>query len=50
MEEQYKEVRFDKYCKDCKHKKKKENESPCDECLSEPTKLYSQIPVKYEKK
>lgn len=46
----YKEVYFDKYCKSCKHKKCEENEEPCDECLSEPTNLYTHKPVKYEEK
>ena len=50
MENQYKEVFFDKYCKDCKHKDKKENECPCDYCLSNPINLYSHKPVKWEKK
>ncbi len=44
----HKEVLFDKYCDKCKHVDKKENESPCDECLSEPTNLHSEKPVKYE--
>ena len=48
LNELYKEVQFDKYCKKCKHKIKNENEEPCDECLSEPTNLYSEKPIKYK--
>ena len=50
MEEIYKEVYFDQYCKTCKHKKVKESEDPCDECLSNTTNAYSHKPVNYEKK
>lgn len=45
MEEFYKEVYFDKYCRQCEHKAKKENEAPCDECLSEPVNTNSEKPV-----
>lgn len=45
----YKEVYFHEYCKSCKHKEVKENEEPCDECLSEPTNLNSHKPLNYEK-
>lgn len=48
--ENYKEVYFDKYCKICKHEKLKEEESPCDICLEEPTNLESHKPVKWEEK
>lgn len=44
----YKEVRFDEYCKKCKHVKVKEHESPCYECLNEPENLYSHKPIKFE--
>ncbi len=50
MNEGHQEVRFDKYCKTCKHYKKKESEEPCDECLSNPTNLYSKKPVNWESK
>ena len=46
----YKEVYFHEYCKSCKYKKVENNEEPCNECLDEPTNLYSHKPVKYEKK
>lgn len=46
----YKEVYFMEYCKKCKHRKVKNTEEPCDECLSEPTNLHSHKPVKFEEK
>lgn len=50
MEEQYKEVRFDYYCENCKHKNVADYEEPCHECLHEPVNLYSHRPTKYEEK
>lgn len=43
-----KEVYFDRYCKTCRHAKKTEDESPCDECLAEPVNQYSHKPFKYD--
>lgn len=42
------EVYFDKYCKLCVHKDKKENEDPCDACLSEPVNTNCQRPVMFK--
>ena len=50
MEEGYKEVYFNEYCQSCKFKDLKEDETPCDECLSNPVNVYSHKPVKYEEK
>ena len=50
MEESYKEVYFDQYCKNCKHETLKETDNPCDECLNNPVNLYSHKPVNYKKK
>lgn len=50
LEDVYKEVKFDEYCKDCKYEKKKEDEDPCYDCLGEPVNLYSHKPVKWEEK
>lgn len=53
---EYKEVRFDEYCKTCKYEKNPEvmkdpfAEDPCDECLGEPGRLYSHRPLNWEKK
>lgn len=50
MEEGYKEVYFNEYCEKCKYKDKKEDDTPCDECLSNPVNVHSHKPVKYEEK
>lgn len=49
-EDIYKEIYFDQYCKTCKYEKVKESEDPCEECLSNPTNVYSHKPVKYEER
>lgn len=48
MEELYKEVYFDVYCKTCKHKNKKEEEDPCYDCLAETVNVYSHKPLYWE--
>lgn len=48
MEENMKIVRFDMYCKSCKHKSKEDYEDPCNECLHEPARQYSHKPINYE--
>lgn len=48
MEELYKEVYFDMYCKTCKHKNKKEEEDPCYDCLAETVNVYSHKPLYWE--
>lgn len=50
MEEICKFVDFDKYCGKCKYEKLTENESPCDECMSEFVNLYTHKPVRFEEK
>lgn len=50
MEDEYKEVLFDKYCKTCKHEKTDEKLRPCCDCLEHPTNLYSEKPVYWEEK
>lgn len=50
MINEYKEVHYWDYCPTCKHKKKKAVDEPCNECLDNPTNLYSHKPVKYEEK
>lgn len=42
-------VRYDRYCKNCKHKDLDQADEPCNECLSNPTNANSRKPVKYEK-
>lgn len=46
----YKEVWFDEYCEKCEYEKLTETESPCDECLQEPTNWNTHKPVKYKKR
>ena len=48
--DEYLFVEFEKFCKTCKHKGKKESEQPCCECLDNPTNLNSHKPVRYEEK
>lgn len=50
IDNEYREVLFDKYCETCKHRGVKETEDPCNECLENPMNLYSQKPVKWEEK
>lgn len=50
MENDYKEVYFDQYCKTCAHKNTDEAEEPCRECLNESVNLYSHKPVNWEEK
>ena len=41
-------VRFDIYCEKCKHKKVKDTDSPCTECLESPTNVNSKCPILFE--
>lgn len=50
MEENMKEVRFDRYCKLCKHKDLDEKMDPCNECLEVPAREGSVKPEHYEPK
>lgn len=50
MEEIYKEVYFDKYCKTCQHEKKSDQDDPCDLCVRTPVNLYSHKPINWEEK
>lgn len=49
-EPNYQEVRFDIFCKTCRHKDLPENETPCFECLEEPMRYYSDTPIKWMEK
>ena len=48
--EDLKVVLFDKYCKTCKHCDRNENTDPCELCLDEPVRLYSEKPFYYQEK
>ncbi|MDO5397827.1 MAG: hypothetical protein Q4G33_07835 [bacterium] len=50
MEDIYKEVYFDKYCRTCKYEKLPENDDTCHECLNNPVNLYSHKPVSWKEK
>lgn len=50
MEDIYKEVYFDQYCKTCEHKDEKETDETCNECLTNQVNLYSHKPVNYKEK
>lgn len=50
MEEDYKEVLFDKYCSTCKYCDLDEKFDPCNECLESPMILNSEKPTMWEKK
>ena len=42
-------VDFGTHCQKCKHKDKKESESPCCDCLDVPVNTQSNKPIKWEK-
>lgn len=44
------EVRFDLYCKNCKHYNLSEEDDPCFECLENPVASYSKKPMYFEGK
>ena len=44
-----KEVLYSEYCSKCAHKKVKETEDPCNECLTYPSNIDSHKPLKFEK-
>lgn len=50
MDENMKDVDFDKYCKTCKNEKLKEEEDPCYECLTEGARQDSHKPARWEAK
>lgn len=43
-----KEVRFDMYCKECKHYNKSEAEDPCFDCLDQGWNEDSHKPIMFE--
>lgn len=45
MENIYKEVNFNKYCKTCEYKGVEEKCDPCNDCLAEPMNTNSEEPV-----
>lgn len=49
-ESEIKEVRFDKYCKNCAHWENGKEIPYCDDCLEEFVREGTEVPVKWEKK
>lgn len=47
---EYKEVRFDEYCRKCVHYEKSESEDPCWDCLENAVNAYSRKPVYFKEK
>lgn len=43
-------VRYDLWCNKCKHKDIKENDEPCEECLSNPINLNTERPICFKEK
>lgn len=50
MEEKAHIVDFEKYCPECKHYDKKENEQPCDQCLGISARMNSRKPERWEER
>ena len=48
MEYPQKEVRFDEVCPKCKFYKLDEGEDPCNDCLQNPSNLYSRVPTEFK--
>ena len=48
MNNDYKEVRFNKYCEKCKHKDVKAYKEPCNECLEHGMNEGSEKPVNFK--
>lgn len=42
------EVAFDKYCTECKYFKTKETDEPCNECLEHPSNEGTSKPVNFK--
>lgn len=47
---EFKEVYFHEYCKQCVHKDVKEEDDPCRECLDNPINSYSHKPTEFKAK
>lgn len=44
-----KEVLYFEYCNKCRYRSLPENDEPCETCLSEPSRLDSHKPLKFER-
>lgn len=43
-------VRFDIFCRKCKHRRNPEEKDPCDSCLAVPAREGSRKPINFEEK
>lgn len=50
MEDSFKEVYFDQYCKTCKFFNTAEEKDPCHICLANPSNLNSHKPTEWKEK
>lgn len=50
MEDDYKEVYFDEYCKTCKYEELEEKFNPCNECLECGMNVQTSKPVNWMEK
>lgn len=50
MDASFMEVRFDIYCKKCKHEALQGNEDPCSNCISRPFMYGTDVPKLYAEK
>lgn len=50
MDDSYKIVEYEEYCKKCIYAKEPEDKDPCDECLLEPVNVFSHKPVNFKEK
>lgn len=50
MEEHVKEVRYDLYCKKCKHYELPQDKEPCHDCLNQPWNVDSKKPIYFKEK
>lgn len=50
MEDIYKEVRFDQYCKACKYADTPEQKDPCNDCLDYGGNVQTSKPMRWEEK
>lgn len=50
MDTSYMEVRFDKYCSNCKHSSVSGTEEPCSSCIGRPVMFGTDKPKNYEER
>lgn len=50
MEDNYKIVTYELYCKNCEHKDLDEDKDPCHDCLNNPVNVDSHRPMYFKKR